>query len=462
MNSEINDKLRLLPSIDALLIAAFSCGELSKYSAKLLTAVLREVVAKARQDIQNGENISISKEDFLNKARCRLDKIINLNLHRVINATGVVLHTNLGRAPLSKRARQAVRGIISNYSSLEYNIADGQRGSRHAHVADAFRQLTGAEDALVVNNNAAAILLIMSSLAKEKEVIVSRGELVEIGGSFRIPDVLKESGAHLVEVGTTNRTHLSDYEKAITPRTAAILKVHTSNYRIIGFTNCPPIDQLAKLAREHNLPLVEDLGSGTLIPLEFGDEPTVKGRLESGVDVVAFSGDKLLGSAQAGIILGLAKYIAPLKTHPLARAVRIDKLSLAALEGTLKDYQLGYPLLDVPVLHMLHQSKDELHDKARGLTAALMPLEKEGWGIEIIPVHSMPGGGSFPAVALESFGVAVISPLESAASLEKKLRNRCLPIITRIEDNKIVIDVRCLFNSDIEEIAKAFFELAHH
>jgi L-seryl-tRNA(Ser) seleniumtransferase len=459
MNTKISQQLRQLPGIDTLLAAALSAAEFAFYPQKILTDALREAVNETRQGIQNRQDIDLTPEAILKRAAVNLNKLAKPNLCRVINAAGVVLHTNLGRAPLSQRAKQAVNDIISNYNTLEYNVADGERGKRIDHVAGMFCRLTGAEDVFVVNNNAAAVFLILSSLAKGREVIVSRGELVEIGGSFRIPDVLKQSGAQLTEIGTTNRTHLADYEKAITENTAAILKVHTSNYRIIGFTASPSVQDLAGLAHKHQLPLIEDLGSGTLIPLPFGDEPTVKERLEKGVDVVAFSGDKLLGSAQAGIILGKKKYIDQLKTHPLARALRIGKLALAALEGTLKDYFFGVPLRDVPALSMLAQSKSELHERARDLASKLLPLEQNGWDFEIIPTESRTGGGAFPEKNFASFAVAATHADRSAAFWETQLRQRKVPIIVRIESNKIIMDVRCLFNSDIEEIVTAFSEL---
>jgi len=370
------------------------------------------------------------------------------------------LHTNLGRAPLSRRAKDCVTGIMEGYSTLEYNVATGERGTRYAHVVKSLCELTGAEDALVVNNNAAAVLLVLSALAKGQEVIVSRGELVEIGGSFRIPDVLRQSGATLVEVGATNKTHLADYEQAIGPNTAAILKVHTSNYCIVGFASQPDGKELAALAHKHNLPVIEDLGSGTIVPLKIAGqtEPTVAQRLQLGFDVVTFSGDKLLGAGQAGIIAGKSQYIARMKKHPLLRAVRIDKLSLAALEGTLMEYISGDPARDIPVLSMLNSDVVILEQQAKQLRDQIM--EQSTINAEVIALTSLAGGGALPAAVLQGYGVAVYSKNMSAESLEKYLRQQSTPIIARIQDDKVIFDVRCLFEQDFTVISTALADIS--
>jgi L-seryl-tRNA(Ser) seleniumtransferase len=313
-----------------------------------------------------------------------------------------------------------------------------------------------------VNNNAAAVLLVLSALACGREVIVSRGQLVEIGGSFRIPDVLRQSGATLIEVGTTNKTHLQDYAQCISPQTALILKVHTSNYRIIGFTAEPAAASLAKLAHEYGLPLVDDLGSGTLLPLNINgwQEPTVRERIEAGADIVTFSGDKLLGGSQAGIIVGKASYIGALEHHPLLRAVRIDKLSLAALEGTLLDYNLGEAAAVNPVQRMLRISPSELAEQAAALAARLEFLTAAGWRVSVVEVLSQAGGGSLPGVDLPGYGVGLTHDSRSLVDVEQQLRQRTIPLIARIHDGKIVLDVRCLSGEDYEDVVDAWREIA--
>lgn len=450
-----NNKLRLIPAIDRLLTVAAAEPELNGYPRELVIACLRKVTDNARAALMQGDDAEVSPEALVASAKYLLDKQTRLSLRRVINATGVVLHTNLGRAPLGSRARASVAGIMEGYSTLEYNVDLGARGTRYAHISEPLRQLTGAEDVLVVNNNAAAVLLVLSAIAKGREVIVSRGELVEIGGSFRIPDVLKQSGATLVEVGTTNKTHLYDYEQAITPNTAAILKVHTSNYCLIGFTSQPDGAELAALAHEHNLPVIEDLGSGTLMPLTVGGqtEPAVTERLALGFDIITFSGDKLLGAGQAGIIAGKAKYIAMMKKHPLLRALRIDKLSLAALEGTLLEYILGDPCSDIPVIAMLNRTEAELKEQANRLLELITQYGHAGLAAEIVALNSPAGGGALPAAVLPGYGVAVSLAGMSASKLESCLRQQVVPIVARIQDDRVIFDVRCLVEADLSEVA---------
>ena len=457
---KINEKLRALPSIDKLLSTMMHETEMEKYPRELVTACLRQAVAGARSNLLQGDESSASVQTIVNEAKSLLKKCNQASLRRVINASGVVLHTNLGRAPLSRRAKDCVTGIMEGYSTLEYNVATGERGTRYAHVVKSLCELTGAEDALVVNNNAAAVLLVLSALAKGQEVIVSRGELVEIGGSFRIPDVLRQSGATLVEVGATNKTHLADYEQAIGPNTAAILKVHTSNYCIVGFASQPDGKELAALAHKHNLPVIEDLGSGTIVPLKIAGqtEPTVAQRLQLGFDVVTFSGDKLLGAGQAGIIAGKSQYIARMKKHPLLRAVRIDKLSLAALEGTLMEYISGDPARDIPVLSMLNSDVVILEQQAKQLRDQI--TEQSTINAEVIALTSLAGGGALPAAVLQGYGVAVYSKNMSAESLEKYLRQQSTPIIARIQDDKVIFDVRCLFEQDFTVISTALADIS--
>lgn len=453
---DIQCRLRQLPSIEKLIQAAEDQPDFQDNDRKLIGQAIKLTVQKAREQVRQGEEIDISAEALLSIAKQEYDNMLMPNLRRVINATGVILHTNLGRAPLSKRAQSRVQDVMAGYSTLEYDLGSGERGSRYAHVAHLLRQLTGAEDALVVNNNAAAVVLAVSTLAHGREIVISRGELVEIGGSFRIPDVIRQSGARLVEVGTTNKTHLADYRRAITSETAALLKVHTSNYRIVGFSSQPEPEDLVALGKESGLPVIEDLGSGTLMPITMDGwhEPSVAGRIASGLSVVTFSGDKLFGAGQAGIIAGRKTYIERMKQHPLLRAFRIDKLSLASLEGTLMDYAYGNPECDIPVHRMLKASSNYLKMQAERLHAAIV-AQAPGCEADVIPTFAPAGGGSLPAVELAGFGVSVAFSLLSAFRAEKQLRERVLPIICRVQDGRILFDSRCLEDADINEIAYA-------
>jgi len=449
--------MRDIPAIDHLLRGLTTQSELAHFSHDIIADRLRAVVDAARNKLRQNQSVDISVVGLLLEAKAELLALGSRSLGKVVNATGVVLHTNLGRAPLGKRAVDMVHDIMSGYSTLEYNVATGERGSRYTHVVNKLCALTGAEDAIVVNNNAAAVLLVLSVLAQGREVIVSRGQLVEIGGSFRVPDVLKQSGALLVEVGTTNKTHLADYQQAINQQTAVILKVHTSNYRIVGFTAQPETKELVKLAHSHGLPLVDDLGSGTIVTVATDGwyEPTVGQCLAAGIDVVTFSGDKLLGAGQAGIIVGKRHYINMLKKHPLLRAIRIDKLSLAALEGTLIDYLTGDVDKNIPVQRMLKRQPEELKKQAEQLANMLKPLTDYGWVINVVPLISEAGGGTLPEVKFRSFGVSIATNGNSAAMLEKEFRNYSVPIIVRIKAEKILVDVRCLDVEDMGIIEKA-------
>lgn len=457
---DIQNKLRAIPAIDSLLAAAAKDACLAGYPPAVLKEAVRQAADKGRQLLRGGELEEISAAAILRQARASLRKKAAPSLKRVINATGVVLHTNLGRAPLSERAQSRVCDVMAGYSTLEYDLASGGRGTRYRHIAARVGEITGAESAIVVNNNAAAVLLVLSALGAGREIIVSRGQLVEIGGSFRVPDIIRQSGAVLVEVGTTNKTHLRDYEQAIGPETAAILKVHTSNYRIVGFTAQPEDAALTNLAHKHGLPVIEDLGSGTILPVAAGgfSEPAVSERLAAGIDIVTFSGDKLFGGAQAGFIAGKKKYIEKLASHPLLRAIRIDKLSLAAIEGTLLDYAAGTPLTDIPVLKMLTESPAQQQARVQALVAGLQQSAL-GCRVEQVGVKSQTGGGAFPAVDIDSLGASVKADNISAAELENRLRRLATPIIVRIQEDMIILDVRCLSDGDIGEICRAFSEL---
>jgi L-seryl-tRNA(Ser) seleniumtransferase len=375
------------------------------------------------------------------------------SLRRVINATGVVLHTNLGRAPLADAAISAIAHVAEGFSNLEYDIETGERGSRYSHCVGLLRQLTGAEDALVVNNCAAAMVLSLNALAQRKEVLVSRGELVEIGGSFRIPDIMARSGAKLVEVGTTNRTHDDDYRRAITPKTAAIVKVHRSNFSIEGFTSEVSVERLAFIAAEHGLPVIHDLGSGLLLPLDdFGlsGEPTASVALAAGATLVLMSGDKLLGGPQAGIILGGATVVAKLRKNPFARAMRVDKLTLSALEATLRLYlEPERALKEVPVLAMLTQTIEQIESRARSIVTSLRSHNIDS---EVVPSTASVGGGAFPTAAIPSRAIALQS---EPALTEEKLRNGEPAVIGRIADGKALLDLRSVLPREDATLVKA-------
>jgi L-seryl-tRNA(Ser) seleniumtransferase len=417
-------RLRDLPSVDEL--ARGSDDPLAVEAA-------RQVVARARERIQAGDDPG----DLAAQLRAELSAARAPRLRRVINATGVIVHTNLGRAPLAEAALDRVREIGRGYSNLEYDVAAGGRGSRQDHVAGILGRLTGAEAALVVNNNAAAVMLALAALAEGREVLVSRGELIEIGDGFRIPDVLERSGARLREVGTTNRTRADDYETAIGPETAVLLRVHQSNFRVVGFTAQPALRELGDVARRHGLPLVDDLGSGALI--DIGEEPTARASLAAGADLVCFSGDKLLGGPQAGIIVGRADLVEKLRRHPLQRALRADKLTLAALEGTLT---LAIDAPDeIPVLRMLRESPEAVRTRAAHLANLV--------GGDVEETVARAGGGSLPLTELPSFACAV------EEELAVKLRAGDPPVIAVVRDGRTLLDCRTLTNAEADEVAVA-------
>ena len=452
MNEQL---LRALPKVDILCQSKELTGLREEYGIKAVTEAVRQVIDTLRQQILTGELDAVSCEAALyGKIRDRVIRNAQFSLRTVINGTGIVLHTNLGRACLSEKAAQAAADAARRYSNLEYNVDEGKRGSRYVHVEDALCRLTGAESALVVNNNAAAVLLVLSALTQGGQVVVSRGELVEIGGSFRVPDIMEACGAQLKEVGTTNKTHLRDYRWAINKHTKALMKVHTSNYRIVGFSETPALSALVELGHSKGLPVIEDLGSGCLVNLEqFGihDEPSVQDSLKAGVDVVSFSGDKLLGGPQAGIILGKKEYIDKLKKHPLTRAMRVDKMTLAALEATLRSYESGC-LEEIPVLGMLAASAESLKEKAEKLAAI---LSAAGVCAEVVPVEGQVGGGSVPNQNLPSYAIALTG---NVTALEEKLRLSLRPIIGRIHNDRYLLDVRTLWEQDFPVIAEAVKE----
>jgi L-seryl-tRNA(Ser) seleniumtransferase len=424
--------LRDLPSVDKLLGDERLRALTDEHGHALVLEAARTALARAREEIKTG----FEPGDLPGRAAAELERLLRPRLRRVVNGTGVVVHTNLGRAPLAEEALERVRETAAGYSNLEYDLAAGARGSRQDHVAAVLRDLTGAEAALVVNNNAAAVLLALAAFAEGREVVVSRGELVEIGDGFRIPDVLARSGARLVEVGTTNRTRLADYERAIGDETAAMLRVHQSNFRIVGFTEQTALRELARLAERRGLVLVDDLGSGVLG--DVGDEPTVRGSLEAGAQVVTFSGDKLLGGPQAGIVVGRAELVERLRRHPLQRALRADKLTLAALEGTLALYRRG---VAPPVLRMLEEPADAVRARAERLAALT--------GGHVEPTVARAGGGALPLAELASFACAVEEDLAAP------LRAGDPPVVGIVRDGMLLLDCRTIADAEVEQVAAA-------
>ena len=449
----MTDPRRELPSIGALLESAGVRSLLERHPRRVVLEAVRSAVDAAR----NEGGAQMTEQQWVASIASAVQGLSQPSLRRVINATGVVLHTNLGRAPLAKPAVEAIARIASGFSNLEYDIETGARGSRYSHCVGLLRQLTGAEDALVVNNCAAAMVLTLNALAQRKEVLVSRGELVEIGGSFRIPDIMARSGAKLVEVGTTNRTHDDDYRRAITPRAAAIVKVHRSNFAIEGFTSEVSVDRLAFIAAEHGLPVIHDLGSGLMVSLdEYGltGEPTASMALESGATLVLMSGDKLLGGPQAGIILGAANVIAKLRKNPFARAMRVDKLTLSALEATLRLYlEPERALKEIPVLAMLTTPVKEIDMRAESVAARV-----RAWGIEATVEGSSAsvGGGAFPTTVIPSRAIVLSRNPQDA---EKKLRLGEPAVIGRIFEKNLLLDMRSVLPGEDDLLADAIMKL---
>ncbi len=430
---------RQLPSVDRLLGHSLVEPLVEQVGHDKAVHLARALLDEARAAIRRGE-APPAFDDLARVLADRLRSAARPSLRPVINATGVIIHTNLGRAPLSDAARAAVDAVSRGYSNLEYDLEAGRRGSRYVHAVTLLRDITGAEDALVVNNNAGAVFLILRALAQGREVIISRGQLVEIGGGFRIPDILAESGAILREVGTTNRTHLRDYERALGEQTALILRVHQSNFRQVGFVAQPSLADLVALAHAHGLPLVDDLGSGTFLdtrPFGLAYEPRVQDSLAAGADLVSFSGDKLLGGPQAGIIVGKAEYVARLRRHPLARALRVDKMTLSALEATLSAYRRGTATVEIPVWRMIAASVDSLRERATGWADR---LREAGVDASVEESVSAVGGGSLPGETLPTWAV-VVRP-SSAARLAAALRAWEPPIIARVEDDAVWLDPR--------------------
>ena len=495
-----NELLRRLPKIDDIMKEESLVVLSEKKGSLLVTEAVRAVISNMRQNIldldendmaqlnaaaEGGDAGKAAIEQFFRQfetsavaeaATMRLFKDEELNLYPLVNATGTILHTNLGRAPLCEDAVENVSKVSRGYSDLEYNVTKGARGSRHDLVGSLIAELTGAEDAMVVKNNASATMIVLAAMGAGKEIIVSRGELVEIGGAFRIPDIMAQSGAFLAEVGTSNKTKISDYEKAIMtkesiasepwlsdPRgtkrfeTSALMKVHKSNYDIVGFTEEVRLEDLVELGKKYDLPVIFDMGNGLMLDMDvYGlREPNIPASLATGIDVMMFSGDKLLGGPQAGIIIGKKKYISRMKKHPLARAMRVDKMTFAALEATLVKYKdPKIAIRDIPVLNMIAGSSEDMKVKAGRLAEVIKAAAPE-LTLELVEVKDQIGGGSAPSVRLDGWAVAVGDGSKSADSIERRLRKADVPVIARIHDDRLLLCVRTIFENEFDLVAEA-------
>ena len=456
---------RSIPKVDVLLENQAIQEMIERYSRDSVMEAIRAEMDDLRAFIGGCDEEDKAQEQIallVSHIGDAVEKMHTPNMKKVINGTGTILHTNLGRAPISREHMRKAFDIVTGYSNLEYNLEKGRRGERYSHFEKLLCKITGAEAAMAVNNNASSVLLILSSLAKGGEVIVSRGELIEIGGKFRIPDVMTQSGATLVEVGTTNKTHVSDYEENITEETKALLKVHTSTYKIVGFTESVGIDELMPIAKEHDIPVIEDLGSGVLIDLsKYGltYEPTVQESVAKGADVVCFSGDKLFGGPQAGIIVGKKKYIDMMKKNQLTRALRIDKFTAAALELVLQEYLSEEQAVQhIPVLRMITEPLDEVARRARSLARTIRSTDIPA-KVDVVSCESQIGGGSLPMERIPSMAVAIRPKYESVAALEDQMRHLTVPMIPRTVNDTIMLDVRTIETEDFKLIAAELQEL---
>lgn len=456
------NNLKNIPSIDEMLKNERIKQLIEVYQRDFVVDVVRSATEELRRELFLKEE-EIKKEKLMQAILVKVEHMVSRlaggSLKEVINGTGVVLHTNLGRAPLGKGAIDYMKRMASSYNNLEFDLEKGERGERYGHVEEVLTRLTGAEAALVVNNNAAAVLLGLNTLAREREVIVSRGQLVEIGGAFRIPEVMKLSGARLVEVGTTNKTYISDFAAAINEETALLFAAHTSNYKILGFTQEVPLEELVKLGQEKELPVMQDLGSGIFYDkADWGlrEEPAVKSCVAAGADIVTFSGDKLLGGPQAGIIVGKRHLVEAMKKNQLTRALRVDKLTIAALEGTLLEYLLGSPKKNIPVIEMLALSREELREKAERL---LELLEKRTEGLsgirqlKLVELEDMVGGGAYPTYKIPGFGVEIEFSQPGLEKAARILRLGSPALLTRRQEDKMLLSVRTLLPGDEIKVA---------
>jgi L-seryl-tRNA(Ser) seleniumtransferase len=468
MISNKQEMFKKIPAVDKLLSSQRILEISNKLPKRLLHESLDEILSELRAAIRSEDDFDpgrLDPERITAEAAARAEARAEASLKSVVNATGVVIHTNLGRSLLSEKILDKFREVASHYSNLEYDLLSGRRGSRYVHVEGILKELTGAEAALVVNNNAAAVFITLETLAKGRQVLVSRGQLIEIGGSFRIPDVMARSGAVMVEVGTTNKTHLRDYRDAINPDTALLLKVHTSNFKVIGFTEEVPLSELVALGEQHGIPVMEDLGSGCLVDLTaygLSKEPSVTEVITQGADVVTFSGDKLLGGPQAGIILGKKDILDRIKKNPINRAVRIDKFTLVALEETLRLYRdEPSAVREIPTLKMLFEPYRALAQKAMQLVEHIGEIPKRNFRLSLVDGMSKPGGGSLPQVELPSRLVCLAPEAMSATDIETRLRANNPPVISRVEKDRVLFDVRTLQPSDAAVIVEAVRRIAN-
>lgn len=449
--------LKSLPKIDVLL-EKDEIKSIKDVSRNIVVEALRETIDLYRKNILSDKIKSYSVDDVIKDILASIKKKSSMHLKKVINATGTVLHTNLGRAVMAESAVNAVIDITKGFNNLEFNLEEGIRGSRYSHVEDLLCKITGAEAAIVVNNNAAAVMLALSTISKGKEAIVSRGELVEIGGSFRIPAVMEQSGAKLVEVGTTNRTHVWDYENAICEETGCILKVHQSNYKILGFTQQLDVEDFVEIGKRTGIPIIEDIGSGTFIDLsKYGltYEPTVQVSVKKGIDVVTFSGDKMLCGPQAGIIVGKKKFIDEMKKNQLTRALRIDKMTLAALEATLRLYlDEEIAVKEIPGLNMLTKNASDLKKDAQRLAKSIRSKVGDKAEVKVKSDYSQVGGGAMPLEAIDTYVVTISPKNKKSIDIERQLRHAEIPIVTRLYKDTIIIDVRTLFEDDFKIISE--------
>lgn len=451
-------RLRALPKVDEALKDPRIVGELDRHPRGLVVDAVRAVIEQERARVLSDESYQVDPDALMAAALARIALKSRHSLRRVINATGVIVHTNLGRSILSEAATAAVAEVAGGYSTLEYDVESGERGSRHVHVEELLCKLTGAEAAMAVNNNAAAVMLGIAALARGGEAIVSRGQLVEIGGSFRIPDIMAESGARMVEVGTTNKTHLKDYENAITPSTQLLLKVHSSNFRVVGFTEEVELEELVSLGDQRDIPVFEDQGSGVLLDLrEYGlpYEPTIGESVARGAHLVSCSGDKLLGGPQAGILVGRSSIISRLKRHPMARALRLDKMTLAALEITLRAYlDPARALEEIPTLRMITTPVEAVRARAAELAKRIGGCS-ENYDVEVVDAIARAGGGALPLADIPT-AVVALSPREgSVVELEQKLRLGEICVVARIKDDRLMLDPRTLSDDDLGLVAEA-------
>lgn len=453
--------LSKIPSINKILMTDKVKELLEEYPEIFVKDIVKKEVDNIKNDILQEKLKEVPAMDEIVQKLClEVKNKDKLSLRRIVNATGTILHTNLGRSLLSERVKENLTEIAFNYSNLEFNIDEKKRGSRYSHLIDIIKRLTDAEDVLVVNNNAAAVMLTLNTLTQGKEIVVSRGELVEIGGAFRIPEIIKLSGGVSCEIGTTNKTHLKDYINAINENTAVLLKVHTSNYKITGFTEAVSNKEVADLAHENGLIAINDLGSGQFVdftPYGLPYEPTVKEVLDSGMDIVTFSGDKLLGGPQAGIIVGKKKYIEEMKKNQLTRALRVDKMTIAALEATLKLYlDEKTALKEIPTLRMISISEEELREKAEKFTEI---IKKSDFISEIIEDRAEVGGGSYPSSYLKSIAVKLTHNKKTSTEIERLLLLEEIPIITRIKENSIILDMRTLREKEFDLVADSLMKI---